>query len=295
MGVFAGIRFLCRAGPMCPAAGYAFFGGARGPRPTGRYVEPRVGDGVPQWSAAEQMPLGYDVPSARRCRAGRRIPTPVTAGHAGPALQGAAVIQGGQSRPPLQVFIGDSRAGRRTVGKNVYTCGVDAGELLLYNKLIYYGEAYLYVDRKGLEGLRTAGLRRRRKAGAVGSAGTGAPRPAGYMGDGQDRPGVAQRQRAVFPQLHRRRSLGQGQAAGELAGTLQRPDVSGEAHELQAHGAVPGAGGELGFRYGQDTERRAAGAGAESVCLHRRRDGGLRQGGRVRVPCGRSQGHGGLG
>ena len=108
----------CRAGPMCPAAGYAFFGGARGPRPTGRYVEPRVGDGVLQWSAAEQMPLGYDVPSARRCRAviprrvatrqsvflflGRRIPTPVTAGHTGPALQGAAVIQGGQSRPPLQ-------------------------------------------------------------------------------------------------------------------------------------------------------------------------------------------------
>ena len=41
MGVFAGIRFLCRAGPMCPAAGYAFFGGAHGPRPTGRYVEPR--------------------------------------------------------------------------------------------------------------------------------------------------------------------------------------------------------------------------------------------------------------
>ena len=26
---------------MCPAAGYAFFGGAHGPRPTGRYVEPR--------------------------------------------------------------------------------------------------------------------------------------------------------------------------------------------------------------------------------------------------------------
>ena len=59
MGVFAGIRFLCRAGPMCPAAGYAFFGGARGPCPTGRYVEPRVGDGVP------------DVPSARHRRAAR--------------------------------------------------------------------------------------------------------------------------------------------------------------------------------------------------------------------------------
>ena len=26
---------------MCPDAGYAFSGGARGPRPTGRYVEPR--------------------------------------------------------------------------------------------------------------------------------------------------------------------------------------------------------------------------------------------------------------
>ena len=33
---------------------------------------------------------------------GKRIPTPVTAGHTGPALQGATVIQGGQSRPPLQ-------------------------------------------------------------------------------------------------------------------------------------------------------------------------------------------------
>ena len=32
---------------MCPAAGDAFFGGAHGPRPTGRYVEPRVGNGAP--------------------------------------------------------------------------------------------------------------------------------------------------------------------------------------------------------------------------------------------------------
>ena len=100
--VFLGGVCTCRAGPMCPAAGYAFSGGARGPRPTGRYVEPRVGDGVLQWSVAEQMPLGYDVPSARQRRAviarstprvlasrrvatrqsvflfwGRQIPTPV--------------------------------------------------------------------------------------------------------------------------------------------------------------------------------------------------------------------------
>ena len=38
---------------MRPAAGYAFFGGARGLRPTGRYVEPRVGDGVPYDFARE--------------------------------------------------------------------------------------------------------------------------------------------------------------------------------------------------------------------------------------------------
>ena len=100
--VFLGGVCTCRAGPMCPAAGYAFFGGARGPRPTGQVRYPPVGDGVPQWSAAEQMPLGYDVPPARQRRAGGRIPTPVTAGHTGPALQGAAVIQGGQSHPPLR-------------------------------------------------------------------------------------------------------------------------------------------------------------------------------------------------
>ena len=41
----------------------------------------------------------------------RRIPTPVTAGHTGPALQGAAVIQGGQGRPPLQSRTGTVRKG----------------------------------------------------------------------------------------------------------------------------------------------------------------------------------------
>ena len=61
----------CAAGRMCPAEKCVPGGGARGPRPTGRYVEPRVGDGVLPWSAAEQMPLGYDVPSARRCRAAK--------------------------------------------------------------------------------------------------------------------------------------------------------------------------------------------------------------------------------
>ena len=59
----------CRAETMCPAEKCVPGGGAHGPRPTGRYVGPRVGDGVLQWSAAEQMPLGYDVPPARQRRA----------------------------------------------------------------------------------------------------------------------------------------------------------------------------------------------------------------------------------
>ena len=61
----------CRAGPMCPAAGYAFFGGARGPRPTGRYVEPRVGDGVPsaRQRRAVRPPLGG---GCRRSRLGEK-------------------------------------------------------------------------------------------------------------------------------------------------------------------------------------------------------------------------------
>ena len=45
--VFAGIRFLCRAGPMCPAEKCVPGGGARGPRPTGQVRYPPVGDGVP--------------------------------------------------------------------------------------------------------------------------------------------------------------------------------------------------------------------------------------------------------
>ena len=46
--VFAGIRFLCRAGPMCPAEKCVPGGGARGPRPTGEVRYPPVGDVVPQ-------------------------------------------------------------------------------------------------------------------------------------------------------------------------------------------------------------------------------------------------------
>ena len=80
---------LCRAGRACPAESKSYraaghlgpalrtilrplrcraspTGGRRGGRPC-----PPAGDGVLPWSAAEQMPLGYAVPSARRCRAAR--------------------------------------------------------------------------------------------------------------------------------------------------------------------------------------------------------------------------------
>ena len=82
--------------------------------PYGWIRRPPVGDGVPQWSAAEQMPLGYDVPFRTvlvpLCRGGRLCPPCMTAapcragpvcpagsnayaaaGHMGPALQGRCV------------------------------------------------------------------------------------------------------------------------------------------------------------------------------------------------------------
>ena len=104
--VFAGIRFLCRAGPMCPAEKCVPGGGAHGPRPTGQVRYPPVGDGVPtsqqRGSAALVGPLWEGAvgaadwgrekrgaslpPSALRADTslleggeGRRIPTPVFA------------------------------------------------------------------------------------------------------------------------------------------------------------------------------------------------------------------------
>ena len=75
----------CRAGPVCPAGTNAVFcGGTHGSRPTDRCGKPSVGDGVLQWSAAEQMPLGYDVPPARRCIWADRAVRPCTPCHCEP-------------------------------------------------------------------------------------------------------------------------------------------------------------------------------------------------------------------
>ena len=85
---FLGGVCTCRAGPMCPAAGYAFFGGARGPRPTGRYVEPRVGDGVPDVPFRTVLVL--------LCRGGRLCP---------PRQRGAALPRQSVPLPQISVKI----------------------------------------------------------------------------------------------------------------------------------------------------------------------------------------------
>ena len=71
--------------------------------------------------------------------------------------------------------------------------------------------------------------------------------------------------------------------------------LPGQAHELQAHGPVPGAGGQLGLCHGPDPPGGPAHPRAEPVRLHRRGHGGLRRRRGQRLPCGRRQGHGGLG
>ena len=64
-----------------------------------------VGDGVLQWSAAEQMPLGYDVPH-KTCRGGRPCPPHATAApcRAGPACPAGsnAYFAAGHMGPALR-------------------------------------------------------------------------------------------------------------------------------------------------------------------------------------------------
>ena len=85
----------CRAGPMCPAVSSVHthllrFHRERRPVP---FPSHSVGDGVPQWSAAKQMPLGYDVPSARQRRA--VIPSQCSHWRGNPSPR-----RGGQLCPP---------------------------------------------------------------------------------------------------------------------------------------------------------------------------------------------------
>ena len=85
-------------------------------------------------------------------------------------------------------------------------------------------------------------------------------------------------------------------SAGALADQVQGlSDLQCQAHELQAHRRVPGAGGQLGLYSGKGSLCGPPRKGAEPVCLFRRRNSGS-CGRRGRgVPCGCSQGHGSLG
>ena len=100
MVVFAGIRFLCRAGPMCPAEKCVPGGGAHGPRPTGRYVEPRVGDVVPQGHLFRCAPRQDAVPYIRYADTLACLFVGGDAHIAPPCLCG--IPSGGQSHPPLR-------------------------------------------------------------------------------------------------------------------------------------------------------------------------------------------------
>ena len=60
-------------------------------------------------------------------------------------------------------------------------------------------------------------------------------------------------------------------------------------------GLFPGAGGELGLHHAQDPLRRKAGQRAQPLCVYRRGHRGRPCRRRERLPCGRGQGHGGLG
>lgn len=91
----------------------------------------------------------------------------------------------------------------------------------------------------------------------------------------------------------RRRLLGLPQEApGELADKVRGTHIYGEAHRIQAHRAVPGAGGQLGLLHERNPRRRPPDKRAEPVRLHRRSYARMRCGGSLRVPCGRSKGHG---
>ena len=72
-------------------------------------------------------------------------------------------------------------------------------------------------------------------------------RPAGHLGDASREPRLEKRAGTLPPLVHRRRTLGQGKAARAVADALPRSDVPVQAHELQAHGTLSRAGGELGL------------------------------------------------
>ena len=134
---------------------------------------------------------------------------------------------------------------------------------------------------------------RRRTAGALGRRHPYPPRPADNLEMLRRGSGMAHRSCKVQPLVLRRRLLGFPQeATGELADKVRGTHIYGEAHRIQAHRAVPGAGGQLGLLHERYPRRRPTDKRAEPVRLYRRSYAGMRCGGSLRVPRGRGKGHG---
>ena len=119
-------------------------------------------------------------------------------------------------------------------------------------------------------------------------ADTGAPRPAGYLGD---RTRLAAAWRSANGRYTRCSTGGGHWDKGKLPESWQvhYKDLTFQVKPMNFKhtGLFPEQAVNWDFAMEQDPQRRAAHPGAESVCLHRRRHGGLRRGGRVGVPCGR--------
>ena len=109
---------------MCPAAGYAFFGGARGPRPTGQVRYPPVGDGVStshqRGSAALLGPPGRE---ARRDGLPRRF-----------APRNDKVRRGGRLCPPEQREALSFRASDRVTGVGIRFPRTDKNWFRIFHK-----------------------------------------------------------------------------------------------------------------------------------------------------------------
>ena len=79
----------CRAGPVCPAVGYAFFGGTHGSRPTGAYPPQKKTTRRPGWGAAGIAP--YEMARGMCIRAGRVVRPYFLSFHASPRREASAL------------------------------------------------------------------------------------------------------------------------------------------------------------------------------------------------------------
>ena len=106
-----------RAGPACPAAGYAFFGGTHGSRPTGAYPPPTKTTRRPARGAAGIAPYGRAESSAptschsEPVRAAKQVPLGYRLAWESVSQRGGAALTGRCGHRPLQNGTGRAHAG----------------------------------------------------------------------------------------------------------------------------------------------------------------------------------------